>query len=698
MRIRQSLRLGLVRTVLILVVSAGYGLIAELSHPAVRPGVLITHLAILLSGLLGALLVSRAYTLLMRSIERVAVALQELGQGRPARIGAAGVPEDLRALAHAVNASSDTLSAREHELHDQLRRTALLTRLAIDLHASLDQDAIARDILAAIGRDIDACDATIVLADADGAIELAQTTAGGQLHSLSPAQARQALEYGPASQVLGTGSVRLSNNALAASASRSDQPIGSVVALPLTHGGATFGVLTIRHPRAGQFSSHDLLLFEAVAAQSSLALGAARLRREAQIRREQALLLSIGPTLAPEPLAAQPVAELLERSAAAFDAEASALFLAESDREALSCFTSYLAPAAREGEHAEALLAGMAGVAERAWQAGAPISALLPNGVSAEQDRPACVALLLQHNGATIGAFALARRTAGALKLPADAWAILAAFTDTLASAFARPPLAAHQPGAAERAAEQARVTVNERRCAPISDQPACIGAHQAAPAAALLAAPEREPDAAARGSELLHTIFDHLPDGLVLLDGEGRILIANEPFCEDVLGILPRAAIGQQYDAILQELERCGQLAIEPHPCVALARRARCTTGAQQRWYQIDRYAAESGAGMQQLIERWRDTTRQEQQRHELQHDEQLTTIARLAASVVHEIGNPLQSVRSCIDLSREDTTLAPPTAEYLELAGSELTAMAQILGRLRDLYRLPLSEATHD
>jgi signal transduction histidine kinase len=71
---------------------------------------------------------------------------------------------------------------------------------------------------------------------------------------------------------------------------------------------------------------------------------------------------------------------------------------------------------------------------------------------------------------------------------------------------------------------------------------------------------------------------------------------------------------------------------------------------------------------------------------------------MARLAASVAHEIGNPLQSLRSCIDLCREDSTLATQTAEYLELASGELRHMSQILGRLRDLYRQPLSEKNHE
>ena len=55
-----------------------------------------------------------------------------------------------------------------------------------------------------------------------------------------------------------------------------DAPSGSVMALPLSHGQATFGILAINHPLPGHFSSQDLLLFEGVAAQTGVALSAAR--------------------------------------------------------------------------------------------------------------------------------------------------------------------------------------------------------------------------------------------------------------------------------------------------------------------------------------------------------------------------------------------------------------------------------------
>jgi signal transduction histidine kinase len=72
----------------------------------------------------------------------------------------------------------------------------------------------------------------------------------------------------------------------------------------------------------------------------------------------------------------------------------------------------------------------------------------------------------------------------------------------------------------------------------------------------------------------------------------------------------------------------------------------------------------------------------------------ERIFWLSRLAASVAHELGNPLQSIRSCLDLTSEDTTLSSETAEYIGLAREELDRIADLLARLRLLYRSSYQE----
>ena len=431
-----------------------------------------------------------------QSLKRIGTALKDAGGDRPGQIDPTDEPAD---SAQAPDPASTAFPADQAEQYDQLQRTALLTRLAIDLRAATDPALIAHSVLGAISLHSDAGTAMIVLAGTDGRIELALSNSGGQPQPMPLEQARRLLEHGPVGWEWCDGSsVLLSNDAhdLSWGGNGESTPFGSIIALPLAHGSASFGTLMISHPLPGRFSSQDLLLFEGVAAQAGLALGSAR-----QEERRQ-------------------------------------------------------------------------------------------------RDRP--------------------------------------------------------------------------------------------------LFGQERQ---SIYNSDPMHIIFDHLPDGLLLLDPAGRILIANDAFCEDVLGLPPRAVIGRAYAAVIQEVEHTDQIRIEPHPSIPALRRARCAGADEQpRWYEIDRYSMAGGDGAEQLIERWRDITRQEEQRRELLHDEQLTTMARMAAKVVHEIGNPLQSVRSCIDLSREDRTLAGSTAEYLELASNELRRMSHILSQLRSLYRLPLNEANHE
>jgi two-component system NtrC family sensor kinase len=65
------------------------------------------------------------------------------------------------------------------------------------------------------------------------------------------------------------------------------------------------------------------------------------------------------------------------------------------------------------------------------------------------------------------------------------------------------------------------------------------------------------------------------------------------------------------------------------------------------------------------------------------------LAAMGKLAASVAHEINNPLQAVQSCIYLVAEAADPADPSTRYLEIAREELDRIARIVQRMLDLYR---------
>ncbi|RLC70192.1 MAG: histidine kinase, partial [Chloroflexi bacterium] len=65
------------------------------------------------------------------------------------------------------------------------------------------------------------------------------------------------------------------------------------------------------------------------------------------------------------------------------------------------------------------------------------------------------------------------------------------------------------------------------------------------------------------------------------------------------------------------------------------------------------------------------------------------LAAMGKLAASVAHEINNPLQAVQSCIYLVAEAANPADPNIRYLEIARQELDRIARIVQRMLDFYR---------
>jgi signal transduction histidine kinase len=63
-------------------------------------------------------------------------------------------------------------------------------------------------------------------------------------------------------------------------------------------------------------------------------------------------------------------------------------------------------------------------------------------------------------------------------------------------------------------------------------------------------------------------------------------------------------------------------------------------------------------------------------------------------AASVAHEINNPLYAARNCLYLLESDLPADAPGAPYLAIARDELGRIARTIERMRDFYRPPRGE----
>lgn len=110
--------------------------------------------------------------------------------------------------------------------------------------------------------------------------------------------------------------------------------------------------------------------------------------------------------------------------------------------------------------------------------------------------------------------------------------------------------------------------------------------------------------------------------------------------------------------------------------------------TRQQQRMSQLDRALhqsqAEQAATQQQL-----DATQAG-----LLQSAKLAAVGQLAASVAHEINNPLYAVRNSLFLVEQDLPPDAPQHEFLQLAQNELARIARIIARMRDFYKPTRSE----
>jgi PAS domain S-box-containing protein len=220
--------------------------------------------------------------------------------------------------------------------------------------------------------------------------------------------------------------------------------------------------------------------------------------------------------------------------------------------------------------------------------------------------------------------------------------------------------------------------------------------------------AEDLEEQVAARTAQLresearFRAIFEQSALGIALLDSRGRVLAGN-PALQEMLGLSREDLVGELFARFAHPDE-------EISSDVRIYREI--ATGDRDHHRVESRYIGADGevrwANMVLSLVRGprrepmfviamvEDITERKQAQAALVQSEKLATTGRLAASLAHEINNPLQSVIGCLGLAEESLTEGDDEDldQYIEMGMEELRRAARIVSRLRDVGRPATSD----
>lgn len=104
----------------------------------------------------------------------------------------------------------------------------------------------------------------------------------------------------------------------------------------------------------------------------------------------------------------------------------------------------------------------------------------------------------------------------------------------------------------------------------------------------------------------------------------------------------------------------------------------------------QLQNWGESLEAQVQQRTAELQDALRREQEtRNQLILAGKLSALGQMVATVAHELNNPLQTIRNCLYLIRDNITTNAQVELYLNLSLSEIQRLADLVTQLRQVYR---------